>query len=73
MILLIANIINVKQPEIYQKLIKIVSRKEKHKKFFQNTNKVNQLEYREQPEFKEDDYEFRKIRNMMSRKRSVKI
>ena len=71
--MLIANIIKFRQPAIYQKLIKIVSRKEKHKKFFQNTNKVNNLEYREQPEFEEDDYEFRKIRNMMTMKRSVKI
>ena len=63
--LLIANIIKAKQPKIYRKLIIIINK--------QDSNLVNQLEYREQPEFEEDDYDFRKIRNMMSRKRSVKI
>ena len=63
--MLIANIIKANQPKIYRKLIILINR--------QDSNLVNQLEYREQPEFKEDDYEFRKIRNMMTRKKAVKL
>ena len=65
MIVLIGNIIKANQPKIYRKLIILINK--------QDSNLVNQLKYREQPEFEEDNYEFRKIRNMMTRKKAVKL
>ena len=63
--MLIGNILKSDHPEIYQKLMRITME--------QNSQLINQLEYREQPEFEEDDYNFRRIRNMMTRKKAVKL
>ena len=62
--MLIANILKKQQPEMYRKLMGYITK---------NEQLIDQLEYREQPDFSEDNYRYKDIQRLMTERKAVHL